>query len=109
MASQTIVELIDDVDGKPADETVTFGLDGREYEIDLSEKNAKALRKALEPWAEAARRVGGRRSRGTTTTRVETGVDTAAVRAWAASNGIELSSRGRLPKDVVEQYRAAGN
>ena len=107
MASQTIVELIDDVDGKPADETVTFGLDGREYEIDLSEKNAKALRKALEPWAEAARRVGGRRSRGTTT-RVETGVDTAAVRAWAASNGIELSSRGRLPKDVVEQYRAAG-
>jgi hypothetical protein len=108
MASQTIVELIDDVDGKPADETVTFGLDGREYEIDLSEKNAKALRKALEPWAEAARRVGGRRSR-SATTRVETGVDTAAVRAWAASNGIELSSRGRLPKDVVEQYRVAGN
>ena len=106
MASQTVVQLVDDVDGKPADETVTFGLDGREYEIDLSEKNAKALRTALEPWAGAARRVG--RHRGATT-RVETGVDTAAVRAWAASNGIELSSRGRLRKDVVERYRAAGN
>ena len=107
MASRTFVELTDDVDGKPAAETLTFGLDGREYEIDLSEKNAKAIRKAFEPWAASARRVGGRRSR--TTTRVETGVDTAAVRAWASSNGIAISARGRLPKDVVEQYRAAGN
>src|SRR3954451_21139302 len=54
MASRTIVELTDDIDGKPAAETVRFGLDGREYEIDLSEKNAKALRKAFEPWAEAS-------------------------------------------------------
>jgi hypothetical protein len=107
MASRTIVELTDDVDGKPAAETVTFGLDGREFEIDLSEKNAKALRKVFEPWAASARRVGGRKAR--PTTRVATGVDTAAVRAWAASNGIELSARGRLPKHVVEQYRAAGN
>ena len=36
-------------------------------------------------------------------------VDTKAVRAWAASNGIELSSRGRVPADVIEKYRAAGN
>ena len=106
MASRTIVELTDDVDGKPADETVRFALDGREYEIDLSSKNAKAIRKAFEPWIGSARRASSRRGR---TTRVEASVDTAAVRAWAASNGIELSSRGRLPKDVVEQYRAAGN
>jgi hypothetical protein len=87
---------------------VRFALDGREYEIDLSEKNAKALRKTFEPWASSARRTrGGGRPR--TTTRMETSVDTAAVRAWAASNGIEISARGRLPKDVVEQYRAAGN
>jgi hypothetical protein len=109
MASRTIVELTDDLDGKPAAETLSFGLDGREYEIDLSEKNAKALRKTLEPWTASARRVSGRRTSGTTTTRVETGVDNAAVRAWAASNGVELSARGRLPKDVIEQYRAAGN
>lgn len=107
VASRTIIELTDDLDGKPAAETVSFGLDGREFEIDLSEKNAKAMRKTLEPWVAAARRVSGRQSRGTK--RVETGVDTAAVRAWAASNGIELSPRGRLPRGVVEQYRAAGN
>lgn len=109
MASRTIVEITDDVDGKPAAETVTFGLDGRVYEIDLSEKNAKAIRKTFEPWVSSARRVSHRRTAAATSTRVDTGVDNAAVRAWAASNGIELSARGRLPKDVVEQYRAAGN
>jgi hypothetical protein len=107
MASITTVELLDDVDGKPAAETVTFGLDGREFEIDLSEKNAKALRKVLEPWASSARRVGGRKVRGAAA--VSTGVDTKAVRAWAADNGIEISTRGRISSDVLEQYRAAGN
>jgi hypothetical protein len=108
MASRTFVELTDDLDGKPAAETVAFGLDGRVFEIDLSEKNAKALRKTLEPWVTSARRVSGR-TPNAAPRRVETGVDTAAVRAWAASNGIEVSARGRLPKVVVEQYRAAGN
>jgi hypothetical protein len=107
MVSRTTVELLDDVDGKPAAETVTFGMDGREFEIDLTEKNAKALRKALEPWASSARRVGGRKARGTTV--VATGVDTKAVRAWAGSNGIEISTRGRISGDVLEQYHAAGN
>jgi hypothetical protein len=107
MASRTIVELTDDTDGKPAAETVYFALDGREYEIDLSEVNATALREVIAPWTGSARRLTGRRGR--PVTRVETGVDTAAVRAWASSNGIQVSARGRLPKDVVEQYRAAGN
>jgi hypothetical protein len=107
MVSRTTVELLDDIDGKPAAETVTFGLDGREFEIDLSEKNAKALRKVLEPWASSARRIGGRKTRSTTA--VATGVDTKAVRAWAASNGIEISTRGRISGDVLEQYQAAGN
>jgi hypothetical protein len=102
MASRTIVELTDDLDGKPATETLRFGLDGREYEVDLSEKNAKALRKVLEPWAAAGRRVSGRRgTRGTargSASRVEIDVDNAAVRARAASNGIELSAGGRLPR-----------
>ena len=101
------MQLTDDVDGKPAVETVRFGLDGRDYEIDLSEKNARALRKDLQPWTAAARRTPRSKTGGTT--RVETGVDSAAVRAWAASNGIELSARGRLPRHVLDQYRAAGN
>ena len=107
MASKTTVELIDDVDGKPAAETVAFGLDGVTYEIDLSEKNARALRKAVEDYVASARRTGGRKARSTTV--VATGVDNRAVRAWAASNGIELSARGRIPAEIIEKYRAAGN
>jgi hypothetical protein len=108
MATKTVTELVDDIDGKPADETVTFGLDGVQYEIDLATDNAEALREALGPWADAARRTGGRRGAGRPV-RVHTEVDNKAVRVWAASNGIELSTRGRIPAHVVEQYRAAGN
>jgi hypothetical protein len=107
MAQRVQVQLVDDVDGKAASETVNFGLDGVSYEIDLSDKNAKALRKAYQTWIASARRVGGRQSRGTT--RVPTGVDTAAVRAWASSHGYEISSRGRIPGEILEKYRAAGN
>jgi hypothetical protein len=105
MAQRTIVEMTDDVDGKPAAETITFGIDGREFEIDLSEKNAAKLRKAVGPWVAAARRTGGRKGRPAAAGAV---LDTAAVRAWAADNGIEVSARGRLSAEVLEKYRAAG-
>ncbi|MDP9826869.1 histone-like nucleoid-structuring protein Lsr2 [Kineosporia succinea] len=107
MATRTLTELLDDMTGQHADETVTFGLDGVEYEIDVTKKNAAALRKAFAPWQDAARRVGGRKQGAPK--RVATGVDNRAVRAWAASNGFELSERGRIPAHVIEQYQAAGN
>jgi hypothetical protein len=107
MATRTVTELLDDMTGQAADETVSFGLDGVEYEIDMTKKNAAALRKALGPWQDHARRVSTRR--GPVMRLVESGVDNRAVRAWAASNGIELSERGRIPGAVIEQYRAAGN
>jgi len=108
MATKTMIVLEDDYDGGKADETVRFGLDGTTYEIDLSDKNADKLRKALSPFLEAARRTGGRSTkRGSD---LSTGaVDTKAVRAWAASNGVSVSSRGRIPAQIVEQYRAAGH
>jgi hypothetical protein len=109
MAQRVVVELTDDVDGKPAAETIAFALDGRSYEIDLSEKNAKALRKAFEPWVGSARRIGGRKTRSTGSAASATGVDNKAVRAWAASNGHELSARGRIPAEIIEKYLAAGN
>jgi hypothetical protein len=109
MATKTTIVLEDDYDGGKADETVRFGLDGAMYEIDLSDKNAGKLRKALSPFLEVARRTGGRSStkRGSG---LSTGaVDTKAVRAWAASNGVSVSSRGRIPAQIIEQYRAAGH
>jgi hypothetical protein len=108
MAQRVSVEFVDDVDGKPAEETIPFGLDGAEFEIDLSKKNASALRKALDPWVQSARRVGGRKTRATAV-QMPTGVDNAAVRAWAGSNGYEVSARGRISAEIVEKYRAAGN
>jgi hypothetical protein len=108
MATRTVTEFIDDVDGKPADETVVFALDGAQYEIDLATDNAQALRQALAVYQAVARRTGGRRG-AARPIRVATGVDTKAVRAWAASNGIELNGRGRIPGHVIDQYRAAGN
>jgi hypothetical protein len=107
MATRTVTQILDDITGQNADETVRFGLDGVDYEIDVSKKNAAALRKAINPWTEVARRVGGRRA--PALKQVASGVDNKAVRAWAASNGIALSERGRIPGHVIEQFRAAGN
>jgi hypothetical protein len=113
MAQRIVTELTDDTDGKPADETVTFALDGREYEIDLTSKNAAALRKAMDVYVKNGRRLGGGR-RGRTSggsssspSRSRSDVDTKAVREWAGKNGYELSSRGRIPSNVIDAYQAA--
>jgi hypothetical protein len=107
VSSKVIVLLEDDVDGTKADETVEFAIDGTTYAIDLSDSNAKKLRGALDGYVSKARKVGGRRAGRKSTT--SAGVDLRAVRAWAASNGIEVSGRGRVSQTVLEQYRAAGN
>ena len=94
-----------------ASTTVKFALDRTEYEIDLSDENAAALRDALSRYVKAARKVtssGGRRA-AEPAKAAYSGFDPAAVRAWAAGQGIKVSGRGRIKADVVEQYRAAGN
>ena len=106
MSSKVIVLLEDDVDGSKADETIEFGIDGTTYAIDLSNSNATKLRGALDGYINKARKVSGKRS---TSPKASSGVDLKAVRAWAASNGIELSSRGRVPASVLQQYKSAGN
>lgn len=114
MAQKLIVESVDDIDGSQADEHVLFGLDGVDFEIDLSERNAKVLREKLSPFVSGARRVGGRRkprpkaSSGITTeTEQETRERNLLIRSWARKNGWEVSDRGRLPADVVEAYEKA--
>ncbi len=106
MATRTAVALEDDLDGGPADETLRFGLDGSEYEIDLSKKNAKAFRNQLAPFVEHARKAGRTQHRWSvrTSSRRERSVD---IRAWAKDKGIPVSARGRIPASVVEQYDAA--
>ena len=110
VAQKTQVTLIDDLDGGAATGSVTFGLDGQTYELDLSTRNADALFAIFTPYLEAARRLTNpKHGRPRAYTRVSTAVDPSAVRAWAASNGIDVSTRGRVSAAVIEQYRAAGN
>ena len=110
MAQKVNVLLVDDLDGESAaDETVRFGLDGRDLELDLSADNAAAMRETLRKYVDAARKTGSSKTGRASTRRTVTDVDPKAVRAWAAANGREVSSRGRIPAEVVEAYRAAGN
>jgi hypothetical protein len=107
MAQRVQVILEDDYDGTPADETVLFGLDGAEYEVDLSSENAQGLRDALAPWVAVARKTGGRRKRVTGTTKPPAGSSTSDIRAWAQANGYEVSSRGRVSAEIREAYEKA--
>ena len=105
MAQKITVALEDDLDGGPADETVRFGIGGAEYEIDLSKKNARALRRRLAPFLDHARKAGRgpRRRTGRSAASRERSGD---IRAWAKTHGITVSDRGRIPTSVVEQYEA---
>jgi hypothetical protein len=111
MARKVQVHLLDDIDGTEADETLKFGLDGTNYEIDLSAKHAEKLRTSLERYVKSARRIG--RSHVVATTRGRSGaparsdrVQNQAIRDWAKRKGMELSDRGRIPRNIVEQYEA---
>lgn len=107
MAQRLKVELVDDIDGKEADETVTFGLDGVSYEIDLSTKNAAKMRDSLAVYVGSARKVGGRKRRGKASGGGRSGSNTAEIRDWARQNGYEVSERGRIPAEVRQAYEAA--
>jgi hypothetical protein len=109
MAQQVNVVLVDDLDGSPADETVTFGLDGITYEIDLTSDNAAKLRDSFAEWVGHGRRVGGARRKGSrsVTKRSSVGADNTTIREWARSNGYTVSERGRIKADVIEAFNAA--
>ena len=106
MAQRVTVELEDDLDGGPADETLRFGLDGKEYEIDLRKTNASKFRRQLAPYLDHARKAGrGQRRR---PARTPSGRERSGdIRAWAKGQGISVSERGRIPASVVERYEAA--
>jgi hypothetical protein len=113
MAQKVTVQLVDDLDGSVAEDisTVTFGLDGASYEIDLTGANAAKLRKNLDGFVGAARRIGGRVKRGTgargAATPAANREQTKAIREWARKNGFELSDRGRIPSNVLEAFEEA--
>jgi hypothetical protein len=115
VAREVIEKLVDDLNGVDAAETVTFGLDGATYEIDLSKKNAAAFRKSLGRYVSAARRssASSRSTRrksapATNGAKPKRDFDILQLREWADANKVAVSSRGRIPNSVVEQYKQAG-
>ena len=112
MARKTVVSLVDDIDGTKADETVSFGLDGVTYEVDLSEKNAAILRESIASFVGSGRRTGGRAKRGRPVgaggqSRRAAGDHNQDVRKWARENGYTVSDRGRIAAEIVDAYEKA--
>lgn len=114
MAQKVLVQLVDDLDGTSSEgiETISFGLDGVTYEIDLNEDNASTLRDHLAEFIGSATRTGGRAKRGTATREGaangsgRTREQTQAIRDWAKKNGHDVSNRGRIPAAVIEAFEA---
>lgn len=117
MAKQVYVQLVDDLDDKVipdgTGEHITFTVNGVEYEIDLNDKNAKEFHRKLDYYIEHGTRIGGRKTRRSTTSnnaapsQKRDAAQTKAIREWAQSNGYEVSSRGRIPAEVEGAFNAA--
>jgi hypothetical protein len=113
MAKRTVHMLIDDIDGGEADETVRFAVDGVQYEIDLSKKNAAKMRNVLARYVEAGSKVGraaggavraaAARGRGPATVDRD---QNRAIRDWALGKGMDVSDRGRIKQEIVDRYHA---
>jgi len=101
------VQFIDDLDGSsPADTTISFGVDGTSYEIDLSAAHAEEFREAMRPFIAGARRTGTSTRRAARPARAS-GPSPSAVREWAKGEGIKVSDRGRVPAELTVRFREA--
>jgi hypothetical protein len=104
--------LTDDLDRGDADRTIEFGLDGVNYTIDLSEKNAGKLRKAIDPYLAVAAKVSRAGTNGRIASRTAAAPSrpnrdqNQTIREWATKNGYEVSERGRIPASIVEALHA---
>ncbi|SKO34904.1 Protein lsr2 precursor [Mycobacteroides abscessus subsp. abscessus] len=109
MAKKITVNLVDDLDAESrADETVEFGIDGVNYEIDLTSGHAEQLRTQIGHWTARARKVGGgRRTRRHTGRSGLSKEKLAQVRAWAREHGHVVADRGRIPAELLDAFNAA--
>jgi hypothetical protein len=112
MAQRVQVEMIDDLNGEIAQETVRFGIDGTHYEIDLTTENAQNLREALSGYVDKARKTSTRRGQGgqkasSATSGRAKREDAQQIRQWAQDNGYNPSSRGRITQSIIDAYNEA--
>src|SRR3954451_22951698 len=109
------VMLIDDLDGSEGAETITYSINGQEYEIDLSDKNAEKFRSTMKGYIDASRPVERRQATtlasGRSSRRQSSGGsgrdDIPQIRAWAESQGMQVNARGRIKKEIIDAYDEA--
>ena len=104
--TKKIVEVVDDFDGTPADQTVRFAFNGASYEIDLHRAHFEEFAEAIQPYIKVGRKTGSTRRRGNAGNPTQR-LENVKIRAWAKENGHNVSERGRIPAEVVEEYRKA--
>jgi Lsr2 len=110
VAQKVQMLFLDDIDGSEAEGTVRFGLDGTDYEIDLSTQHAAALRNSLAGYIKVARRAPrarGRQPASGSEGRSRSRGESTEIREWAKSQGIEVKERGRIPSDLMVKFKAA--
>lgn len=108
MAKKVTTVLIDDIDKSEAAETINFSLDNVSYEIDLNAEHARELRESMQSWINSARKVSGRRRRGTgPAVNAEARELNRKVRSWASEQGIAVNDRGRVPQALIDKYMAS--
>lgn len=106
MAKKTHIELVDDIDGSTADETITFSIDGAHYEIDLSAENAEKIRAEIGEWAEKGTRVARKKARKASSPSASS-EENARIRQWAKESGYEVGDRGRISAEIRQAYADA--
>jgi len=111
MAKETVEVLVDDLDGSAAAETVRLGWNGEWRELELSTRNVAALSRAVKRYWDVARPAGAdgpaARPRKRSAARSRRSRDPKAIRAWATANGVNVPTRGRIPRDVERQFNEA--
>jgi hypothetical protein len=108
MATRVIESRTDDITGEEGAEPFRFGLDGKEYEIDLVDWRAEELRRTFEPYVHAAHRV--RPDGLPAPTRRTLPADrqrSQDIRQWAREQGLQVNERGRISAEVIAKYEAA--
>jgi hypothetical protein len=91
-----VVGMMDETDGSQADEIVHFGLDGAEFELNLSNAHAEELRRVLEPYIKAGRKTGSMRNG-----RAATNKDQAEPVVDGARHSMKVSDSGQVQRQII--------
>lgn len=105
MAKREVVES--DISGKPEAATVTFGLEGEWYEIDLTDDERKQLETKLKSYLTKGRKAAPKQPEKKRTVPAMTPEEREEVRAWGRENGFDPPAFGRIPKQLQAAYDKA--